>query len=104
MIFSDYRHDNHHQHHEQPVLVWEGVNSARLAIFYHQQSQDSRLLGETMTIFIVTTLITILLVLRLETITIVIVKFLWEIGMCYHKRTNPEKMQRNHVIMIAIVF
>ena len=83
MIFSDYRHDNHHQHHEQPVLVWEGVNSARLAIFYHQQSQDSRLLGETMTILIVTTLITILLVLRLETITSVIVKFL-EIGMCYH--------------------
>ena len=79
MIFSDYRHDNHHQHHEQPVLVWEGVNSARLAIFYHQQSQDSRLLGETMTIFIVTTLITILLVLRLETITIVIPMGDWNV-------------------------
>ena len=84
MIFSDYRHDNHHQHHEQPALVWEGVNSARLAIFYHQQSRDSRLLGETMTIFIVTTAITILLGLRLETITIVIVRFLLEIGMLYH--------------------
>ena len=85
MIFSDDRHHNHHQHHEQPVLVWEGVNSARLAIFYHQQSQDSRLLSETMTIFIVTTLITILLlVLKLESITSVILKFLWGIGMCYH--------------------
>ena len=74
--FSDNRHNNHHQHHEQPLMVWEGVNSARLAIFYHQQSQDSRLLGETMKIVIVTTVITILLVLRLEKITIVNVKLL----------------------------
>ena len=76
VIFSDNRHHNHHQHHEQPLMVWEGVNSARLAIFYHQQSQDSRLLGETMKIVIVTTVITILLVLRLEKITIVNVKLL----------------------------
>ena len=49
------------------LLILDQIVSLR------QSTKEQCFLGET-----------ILLVLRLETIMIVIVKFLWEIGMCYH--------------------
>ena len=70
------RHDCHcprhhqHPHHEQLVIVWEGLNSARLAIFYNQQLPDSSLLSETMTMILMMMIMIIMMVLARVIMTV----------------------------------
>ena len=74
--YHHHEHHNHyhHHHHEQLVMVWEGLNSARLAIFYNQQLPDSSLLSETMTmiIFMITTMTMMMMMILTMIITVMV--------------------------------